>query len=608
MLELSHIEKSFKIRDDKYQKVLKNLTLRFPKSGLVSILGRSGSGKSTALNIIGGLLPADAGSVVYDGQPVVDGEAFRRSKVGFVFQDYNLIDHLCAVDNVISGMSDDVVDRRAFALQLLKDLNIEACASKYPPQLSGGQRQRLAIARMLAKDVAIILADEATSSLDRDNAELIMDILKGISAHKLVIFVTHDKKLAYQYSDRVVHLVDGQIRSDEIVGAGEPPSDDRVDGAPRAGNQPISYRKNRRYLPLKNLVGQRRATLRNIAIGALILLSIGLALFSESAVFKDYLHDIYLADGIKTTIWDVIDESAKEEKIVVAQSEIYRNLPNVAHIAYKYNTQIRLAGPDYIEGLTRNNPNLSFVDLEDITGNDYFAEILQVGRLPQRPTEVVMTAGGAIRLLKDLKIGGERLADQFRTGKLSVPYVFSLVEDRQFFVAEYGLPKIKIVGLVDDAKIGEAMATVYFSSGFSDLFTCRRDGLYRVGLKLYKSDLERQAHADLLAVAAQNNNIRIDDFQQKRVTIAYNKIASFLSFGKMLLTLICLIALFSLASLFYTSLLARRAEIIVYRSLGYCRRDIATIFGLELLYSGLLALVIAAAILAIVYNYVKMAS
>ncbi len=597
MLELKNIDKSFKIRQDKSQQVLKDLSACFADTGLVTILGRSGGGKSTLLNIIGGLMLPDCGSVVYNGQVVKDHDAFRKRKVGFVFQDYNLIPHLTAVDNIIAGMADDVDDRKKLAIELLEKLDIADCAEKRPTQLSGGQRQRLAIARMLSKQVAIVLADEATSSLDKTTAQRIMAILKRISKQKLVIFVTHDKALAYQYSDRVIQLIDGQIKSDQVINTNLAPT--KLESNTKA----ITYHKNIKYLPFKNLIGQFGTTLRNIAISTLIFLSIALSIFMESAVFKDYMHEIYLPDGIKTSVCDVITAGPDNNLVVKQLKAQFQSLDNVEHIAYKYNTPIRLAGSDYVEGLNSGNPKLSFCDIELLTGNQYLMGALKTGRLPAKPDEVVMTAKGVIKLLNELEIGGERLEDQFNTGGLSADYIFGLVKDRKFFVAEYKLPKIQIVGLLDDSKLSEPMQTIYFSSGFTDLFECKREGLYQVGLKIYKRDLARQFHGTLLAVLSENAKVSVNDRHQRQVEIAYNKIDSFFEFSKMLLLLICTVAILLFISAFYTTLLARNFEIQIYRSLGYGKVDIIKIFVLELLYSSIIALVLSAATLAIIYNY-----
>ncbi|UTC75469.1 ATP-binding cassette domain-containing protein [Treponema sp. OMZ 792] len=606
MLELKNINKSYKIRAGLEQRVLKDLNIVFGDKGLVSILGRSGGGKSTILNIIGGLCSFDSGEIFYNNKKVEDYNEFRKSKIAFVFQDFNLINHLSSEDNIIAGMTDSITGgikkRKEHSVSILKSLNIGEFTKKKPTQLSGGQRQRLAIARMLAKEVDIILADEATSSLDKKNAHHIMDILKDISKEKLVIFVTHDKELAYEYSDRIISLIDGQILKDENItkdiNAESGNSIKSKLSVPKKNN---SYKKNTRYLPLKNLKGRAKASIRNIIIIGLIFLSILFSIFMESDYFKNYMHDIYLQEGIKTSVLDVAKEKLSDETLVEELNMQYKELPNIEHCSYTYNTRIKIAGSNYIEGLQAGKPVLSYTNLEDISSNNYFKKIITVGRFPKKADEVLMSSSGAIALLKELKIGGERLEDQFNTGKLDDKYVFSLVENAFFFVAEYRLPKIKITGLIDSTKVSEKTHTVYFIDGFTNLFEIKKGGLYKHGLKLYKTDLSAEKHTELLNAFKENKKIRVNEVHQKRVSIAYNKIASFFDFSRILLILICSVSILSLISIFYTTVLERKNEIRIYRSLAYTKKEIVKIFSLEIFYTSLVSAIFAVIILTVVY-------
>ena len=620
MLKLKNINKSYKIRAGLEQKVLKDLNIMFGDKGMVSILGRSGGGKSTILNIIGGLCNFDSGEMFYNNKKIEDYNEFRKNKIAFVFQDFNLINHLSSEDNIIAGMTDSITgsikERKEHSVFILKSLNIGEYTKKKPAQLSGGQRQRLAIARMLAKEVDIVLADEATSSLDKKNAHHIMQVLKDISKEKLVIFVTHDKELAYEYSDRILNLVDGRITKDENITKDMEEFDSTIK-TKKSGNLPFyqternglkkpqqnnSYKKNTRYLPLRNLKGRAKASIRNIIIISLIFLSILFSIFMESDYFKDYMHDIYLQEGIKTSVLDVVKEKVSDEALVEELNMLYKELPNIEHCSYTYNTRIKIAGSNYIEGLQAGKPVFSYTNLEDISSNDYFKKIIKAGRFPEKADEVLMSSAGAVALLKELKIGGERLEDQFNTGKLDDKYVFSLVENTFFFVAEYRLPKIKITGIIDITKVSEKAHTVYFINGFTNLFEIKKGGLYKHGLKLYKKDLSAEKHTELLNTVKENKKIRVNEVHQKRVNIAYNKIASFFDFSRILLILICSVSILSLASIFYTTILERKNEIRIYRSLAYTKKEIIKIFSLEIFYTSLVSAAFAVIILAAVYH------
>ena len=221
MLEIKNINKSYKVGDFK-QKVLKNVSIKFRKNEFVSILGHSGSGKTTLLNLIGGLDRYDSGDIIINGKSTKnfkdkDWDAYRNNSIGFIFQSYNLINHISILDNVEMGMTLSGISRKKRhmkAIEVLKRVGLEEHINKKPNQLSGGQMQRVAIARALANDPDIILADEPTGALDSKTSKSIMNLIKEISKDKLVIMVTHNEDIAKEYSSRIIRLSDGEITND----------------------------------------------------------------------------------------------------------------------------------------------------------------------------------------------------------------------------------------------------------------------------------------------------------------------------------------------------------------------------------------------------------
>ncbi len=221
MLELKKIKKSYQIGDFKTA-ALDEISVMFRKHEFVAILGASGSGKTTCLNIIGGLDRYDSGDLVINGKSTKnfkdkDWDAYRNNTIGFVFQSYNLISHLSIVSNVEIGMTLSGVSRvekHKKALEVLEKVGLKEHLHKKPGQLSGGQMQRVAIARALANDPDILLCDEPTGALDTTTSIQIMDLIKEVASDKLVIMVTHNPELAHQYSDRIVEFRDGKIISD----------------------------------------------------------------------------------------------------------------------------------------------------------------------------------------------------------------------------------------------------------------------------------------------------------------------------------------------------------------------------------------------------------
>ena len=201
---------------------LDNVSLSFRDNEFVAILGPSGSGKTTMLNVIGGLDHFDSGDLLIDGISTKDfhdrdWDAYRNNRIGFVFQSYNLIPHQTILENVELALTLTGVghaERRQRAREALEKVGLGEHVNKRPSQLSGGQMQRVAIARALINDPEIVLADEPTGALDSTTSVQVMDLLKDVARDRLVIMVTHNPELAYQYATRIVNLADGKITDD----------------------------------------------------------------------------------------------------------------------------------------------------------------------------------------------------------------------------------------------------------------------------------------------------------------------------------------------------------------------------------------------------------
>ena len=223
MLEIKNIVKDYETGGEKVH-ALKGVSISFRESELVAILGHSGCGKTTLLNIIGGLDHYTSGDLVINGKSTKqfkdrDWDTYRNHSVGFIFQSYNLIPHQSVLSNVelaltLSGVSKS--ERRQRAKEALEKVGLGDQLHKRPNQMSGGQMQRVAIARALVNDPDILLADEPTGALDSETSIQIMELIKEIAKDRLVIMVTHNPDLAEQYATRTVRLVDGEIKSDSM--------------------------------------------------------------------------------------------------------------------------------------------------------------------------------------------------------------------------------------------------------------------------------------------------------------------------------------------------------------------------------------------------------
>lgn len=230
MIKINSLEKYFNRGKQNETHVLNNITMELPERGMVAIFGRSGCGKTTLLNVIGGLDSYLSGSVEINGEKITtNSDALRNRHIGYIFQNYNLSTGETCFDNVaaalrLCGMSDkkDAEAIHSRTMAALSAVGMAPYAGRYPDTLSGGQKQRIAIARAIVKSPDIILADEPTGNLDETNTVMIMDILREIAQTRLVILVTHEAYLVDKYCDRVIGITDGSVTSvrENDIGSG----------------------------------------------------------------------------------------------------------------------------------------------------------------------------------------------------------------------------------------------------------------------------------------------------------------------------------------------------------------------------------------------------
>ena len=296
MLKLKNITKNYDSGDTSVQ-ALKGINIEFRKSEFVSILGQSGCGKTTLLNIIGGLDRYTDGDLIINGKSTKqfkdkDWDAYRNYSVGFVFQSYNLIPHQTVLSNVelaltLSGVSKK--ERREKAIKALKDVGLGEQIHKKPNQLSGGQMQRVAIARALVNDPDIILADEPTGALDTKTSVQIMEILKEISKDKLIVMVTHNPEIAEKYSTRIVKILDGLITDDSMPFTEE-------DAKKEEGTKAKSGRTSMKFftalkLSLNNLMTKKGRTILTSFAGSIGIIGIALILAISTGV-QNYINKV----------------------------------------------------------------------------------------------------------------------------------------------------------------------------------------------------------------------------------------------------------------------------------------------------------------------------
>ncbi len=343
MLQLKKITKNYTSGDSEVH-ALKGVDIAFRKNEFVSILGQSGCGKTTLLNIIGGLDRYTSGDLIINGKSTKkfkdkDWDTYRNHSIGFVFQSYNLITHQSVLSNVelaltISGVSRK--ERKERAKKALEDVGLGDQINKKPNQLSGGQMQRVAIARALVNNPDIILADEPTGALDTKTSVQIMEILKEISKDKLIIMVTHNPELAEQYSSRIIKILDGQI-TDDSNPLNIESEEEKVEKTTKTSMNMITALR----LSLNNLMTKKGRTILTAFAGSIGIIGIALILAISTGV-QNYIdkveeetlssypitieeETIDMTSMLQTMVGDLEEETDKEEGKIYS-SDVMNNM------------------------------------------------------------------------------------------------------------------------------------------------------------------------------------------------------------------------------------------------------------------------------------------
>ena len=313
VLSLNNVKKSYQLGDGTVFPVLKGINISFEKGELVSIIGESGSGKSTLMNIIGGLDSKFEGEVLVDSKNIgafteKELDIYRKNKIGFIFQSFNLVPHLTILDNVALALTLSNVKRSEQverAKEMLEKVGLKDHIHKKPNQLSGGQMQRVAIARALINDPEMIVADEPTGSLDSQTTQQILDIITQIAQEgKLVLLVTHSEHVA-ECSSRVIRIADGQIVEDR-------------QGITLIPKETIETEKLKEISKNLNFAGAIKLAFKNMKEKKMrnILVAVGASIGIMSIMLM-----LSIGNGIKTYIRDTMESLANPLAVEVTMPE-----------------------------------------------------------------------------------------------------------------------------------------------------------------------------------------------------------------------------------------------------------------------------------------------
>ncbi|MCO7127334.1 ATP-binding cassette domain-containing protein [Sporolactobacillus shoreicorticis] len=408
-IELKDIHKSYKLSGKQKFPVLHGIDLTLERGEFVSILGESGGGKSTLMNIIGGMDKDYSGDVLINGKALhamreKELDDYRKTNVGFIFQSFNLINHMTVLNNVLitlkmTTMSDK--ERVAHAKELLTTVGLADHLHKRPNQLSGGQKQRVAIARALANNPDIILADEPTGALDKKNSEQIMELLDTIAKQgKLVITVTHSQKVA-DYGTRIIKIDDGRIADDIRLKNAYPVPEHQVEPKTKNLSIPATFK-----MALDNI---RHNLKRNLLVtigGSIGIFSVIIMLALGSGV-QTYLHDEIMKNinptVVQLTKKDISQQDGESSHIKksvtisdsdLAKMEKVKHVKSAEKVLWLSSTRVtlgkKMAVPQYFQTVDGAVPEKDLAKGSHLPGQNEIGLSKDVAKqLTQKPTSLI---------------------------------------------------------------------------------------------------------------------------------------------------------------------------------------------------------------------------
>lgn len=654
-LELKNVNKDYKLENKTKFTALTDINVSFEKGELVSIIGESGSGKSTLMNIIGGLDSDYSGEIKIDG---VDLKSFkekqlddyRKKKIGFVFQSFNLIPHLSILDNVtialtLSNVKESV--KNAKAIVILTKLGLKDHIKKKPTQLSGGQKQRVAIARALINDPDIILADEPTGALDSETTTQILDILKDIAdnENKLVIMVTHSEKVA-SISSRIVEISDGKIIRDEY----------KKDYVKNQSQEKLFSEKNEVNLEEKEDTKARKTNKKKKEghlsfISALklsfhnmwasktknILMAVGVSISLIALILM-----LSLGSGLTGYINDTAQDYSNPNFVTISKSEYDRDgneleesanpmIPRmfetseVEEIASELNGYLSSQGNDFQIITSGENQNLTYGFSTVTMGMGYISPIQNAGQggdesgnedqTPTDPTanqemilytyttpsyyteenliagtmsgmDEIMLSSAAIDFL------GLETAEDIENGDYYVTLTINMTYDDVLISI---VKDVKVTAIVD-VSIFSGMMVMYIDYDFLDACVVEAQTNAGVqdpsGLKpsLLFIETDGEETTDLINSYISANRKDLSGSVEEQLAAMFSEMMSTFSIALAVIAGISLVvALIMILVVLYMSVSERTREIGVLKSIGARKKDIKLIFSTESLLVGMLS-------------------
>lgn len=581
-LELKNIHKSYYLGSQEFP-VLKGINLDFDLGDFVSILGESGGGKSTLMNIIGGLDRNFEGEVLVDGKKLDHKQEksldkYRRETIGYIYQSYNLISHLSVLDNVLVSLDMTTLskkEREARAKELLVKVGLEGQIKKYPNQLSGGQKQRVAIARALASDPKVIIADEPTGALDSQNTKEVLSLLNEIASEgRLVITVTHSEAVA-DAGTRIVRLADGQIESDERIKPAYPKQDKEMipsRALPRRASIKTAFKHFRHHLGTNSLIILGTA----IGLFSVILFSglgNGIAGYMSSQITKVANPQVMSVSRYVKSDDDensAFSESSNTPAFTAAQLDQIKKQKHVSKVESSYTAMNATA--------TYNNQNVTMRALTNWTSSNS-DDSVKAGHAPTKDGEIL--------------IDQSAVAEKFNKNNYKDLIGKQVTVSYQALNAQQENVTVKFTATVSGIGHSDSQGAQINAVNTTTI----QNALKQAGLSADPTDISVKVD-DLDNVedtAASIDKIKDGSnrlYKTSTIQSIIKKIQTYVNLATSILSLIAGISLIVSALMIivtmFMSVAARTKEIGILRALGESKRDIRWLFISESLITGLL--------------------
>ena len=627
-LEIKNVNKNYTLGKTKF-KALENINLSFEKGELVSIMGESGSGKSTLMNLIGGLDSDYEGNISIDGKDLKSFkdkqlDDYRKKKIGFVFQSFNLIPHLSILDNVtialtLSNVKESEKNKRA--IEILTKLGLKEHIKKKPTQLSGGQKQRVAIARALINNPDIILADEPTGALDSETTNQILNLLKEIADDegKLVIMVTHSEKVA-SISSRVVEISDGKIvRDEKIKNYQKKKTSRQLIDTINSNNEPSSSKKEKHLsfisalkLSFHNMWASK---VKNIlmAIGVSISLIALIIMLSFGSGLSGYIDDLAKdysdptiatisksgkdRDGNKLENNGLLPNMFEQEEITEIVNELnnhleinnnnYRVIENGEESNLSYGFIMVTMGAGTINFTTQDGKNETSMIMTTYTTPPYYDESKLLTENSKFCADDEIMLSSAIVKLMNLAKPEDAIGKKVNL-KISLNYDNSIIPiDKE----------VTISGLVD-VSVFSSMLIMYVDYNYLD--NCVKQaqeekGQTVTGIRpshLY-IETDSKETTDLINNYISKNRKDLTGSVEEELASMFSEMMSTFSIALAVIGGISLfVAMIMILVVLYMSVSERTREIGVLKSIGARKKDIKLIFSTESLLVGIISAVV----------------